>query len=70
MKGHHKKFEEQVHWSELEAGKAFFVAAFKDYTFVIQCPVQQTFEPVKQKKLRTSKAVIDKILWAGPLDKN
>ena len=46
------------------------MAAFKDYTFIIQCPLQQTFEPVKQKKLRTSKAVIDKILWAGPLDKN
>jgi hypothetical protein len=38
-----KRFEEQQHWGELEAGKAFFVEAFKEYTFVIQCPEQQRF---------------------------
>ena len=41
------------------------VQAYKDHTFIIQCPDQQKFEPVKQKKLRTAKAVIDKILWGG-----
>ena len=46
------------------------MSAFKDYTFIIQCPDQNKFEPVKQKKLRTAKAVIDKIMWGGSKDKN
>lgn len=55
---------------EMEAGKAFYVQAYKDYTLIIQCPGQNKFQPIKQKKLRTAKAVIDKILWAGPRDKS
>ena len=51
------------------AGKAFFVEAFKDFTFIIQCAEQNKFEPVKQKKLRPAKAVIDKILWTGQVER-
>ena len=37
--------------------------------FYIQCPGQNKFEPTKQKKLRTSKAIIDRILWDESLNK-
>ncbi len=43
--------------------------SFKDYVFYIQCPDQNRFEPTKQKKLRTSKAIIDRILWDDSLSK-
>lgn len=35
----------------------------------MQCAGQSNLEPVKQKKLRTSKAVLDRILWDDNLDK-
>ena len=28
---------------EMEAGKAFYVQAYKDYTLIIQCPGQNKF---------------------------
>ena len=46
------------------------MSCYKDYVFVVQCPVQHKFEPTKQKKLRTSKAIIDKIIWSDSLDQS
>lgn len=66
---HHKRFEHEAKWVESRAGKAFFVESFKDHVFYVQCPGQNKFEPTKQKKLRTSKAIIDRILWDESLDK-
>jgi hypothetical protein len=60
-------------------GKAFHVQTYKDFVFVIQCPVQSMQEPQRVKKLKTAKAVMDKILWSnlnkedfrvGYIDKN
>ena len=45
-------------------GKAFFVQNYKNSTFFIQCPNQHKEETGKVKKLRTAKAILDKIMWS------
>lgn len=41
------------------------IQTYKDVIFVIQCPNQQREEPNRMKRLRTAKAVLDKILWSS-----
>lgn len=61
----HKKYEEEDNWYVSPLGKSFFVQAFKDNTFYIQCLNQQKEEPDKKKKLRTAKTILNKILWSS-----
>ena len=63
---HQRKFEQEERWIEAE-GKAFFVSSYKEHTFLIQCAWWKGVE--KAVKFRTSKAVMDRILWDGSLDK-
>lgn len=39
--------------------EGIFVASYKDYVFIIQCPNPQKIKPIKKNKLRTAKAIID-----------
>jgi hypothetical protein len=49
---------------ECSEGKAFLIGPFKDTGFFIQCPSQKQFEPSKEKKLRTAKMILNKIIWS------
>lgn len=49
-----KKFEVEERWGQLPIGKIFFVQAYKNTLFVIQCPYQQKNKHQKIK-LRTAK---------------
>ena len=61
----HKKHEEEESWCLSPLGKSFFVQAFKENTFYIQCLNQHKEEPDKKKKLRTAKTILNKILWSN-----